>query len=385
MNFLRTTSLWVVMAVLGIGIASSAHATTIWSPCTAGRWSPNGATDRIIVNVYLDPTLSSYLGVSQLDLESAVTEAAAIWNEQSGAAIALRWSGAPPAGVNVPSLKSIYVWHSPTNACGSGTLMASYGTISNGINQERTIEVRKYANLSNGNCIDPIAWLFNAETGSGFDFVSKLVHEFGHTLFDRNEHPGTSPCPSTDPMLTETNHQQSVMDADGVDLAGRSLRAWDQHRVANLYSHRQQYSSLNYKIWNNSTGLWSGNQVAVAAPSRINHRVSTSQNASSILFEWVERGPVATNNNRGPLKARWFGSFFANSYEPLIAGAGRVEAPGAIAVDTVNNRAIVVYQRHVAAQYALNGDVLHILYRLSTNGGISFGPELEVKSQILCN
>jgi hypothetical protein len=370
-RLIMTAILLVVAATV-----DASTAATIWTPCQGRYWAPNGVSNRVIVNVYLDPTLSGYLGITQSTVELAVTEATSIWNEQSGSALAFRWMGSPPTGANIPNLHAIYVTHSPTNACGGGTQMATYGMASNGSSgawQHAEIEVRKYSDSNGIQCTNQIGWKFYAENdiGVGRDFVSDLLHELGHASFVNDLHPLVGTCPSTSPSLTSSVDQQSIMDRDGVNHAGRVLRAWDKHRAANIYGHREQYSSLQYRTFNSATNTWAGVQTAIAAPSHIEHMVAASQNAGSIIFEWDERGTV----NYGSRKNRWFGSLIANSAETLNT-TFRFEAPGAIAFDTINNRTIAVYQHGTVNQYGLNGDSYPVFYRLSTNGGATFGPEI---------
>ncbi len=377
----------IVILAITIAVASTrpVYSATPWTPCSPSRWAPNGAASKIIINVYLNPALASYLALPQADIERSIAEATSIFNEQSGAAFALRWSGAPPVGVSIPSLKAIYITYSPTLACGGGTSMAVYGTNQNGIIDYRSIEVRKFLNFNGSQCTSPITWIFTREEYecttyvgqpacpvSVLDFTSRILHEFGHASTFGDPHPAQSPCPATSPNMTDPNNQQSIMDANGANNAARTLRAWDKHRLANIYQHREQYSSLEYRIRNNSTNQWGGVQVALAAPSHIQHRPVASQNGSSIVLEWNERGGL----NRGALKSRWFGTFFANSYEDLTTIDA--EAPGGIAIDTINNRAIVVYQRHQSPAYGPNGEVMSLYYKLSVDGGGSFGPEISM-------
>lgn len=366
----------VVAAMLactfGLWGTSHVHAG-IFTPCNAPKWTPNGAQNRIIVDVYLDPTLAAYLGISQNQLNVAVAEATAIWNEQSSGGFALRWKGAPPAGVSISSLHAFYVWHNTVNACGGGTLMKTGGVFGDNIN----IDVRKYSDLVSGQCVNPIAWQFSgSDDPSIADFVSKLVHEFGHAAsVVGNSHPGEAPCPPTFPGLPAAT-QQSIMDQNGVAFAGRVMRPWDQHRIANLYGRRASYSSLQYRLWNNATSQWGGVTTAVAAPSYFSHRVSVSQGSTgNILMEWDDRSP--TLYKRATV-GRWNGTFIANSIQQLAATSNEsVEMPGAVALDPINGRAIAVYLRQSTSQYNLPGDNNKVYYRLSTNSGSTYGPEID--------
>jgi hypothetical protein len=364
----------MIVCILMIAICASSLAATIWTPCINFRWKPGGVTNRIIVDVYLDPQMAGYLNIPQNELNAAVEEATMLWNEQSGAALALRWNGPPAVGADISTLP-IWITVTPAAVQCSGTLMITVGDTPNNIWKHAVIEIRKEYKLSKGGPCIPLPWKLYAEDSNpnppGKDLVSALMHEFGHaTGYVGNIHPAEDvSCPTTHPSYTSALTQQSIMDADGIFVAGRVLRAWDKHRAANLYQQREQYSSLLWRWFDNSASTWTGAQTAIAAPSHIQHRPAASQNASSVFFIWNERGGL----NRRTLKSRWLGSF--DKFEPLVTTGSANESPSAIAVNGTS-QAIAVYQKPEANQYAANGDLLRIYYRLSTNGGISFGPEV---------
>ena len=362
-----------------------------WTPCQPYRFGYPG-TAHIFVNVWLKNDAGTQLGLPLSDLQRMMFESTAIWNEQSGAGITLRWAGLTTS-LTTPG---IVVWVKP-NIC-NGSAMAAFPTLSgsnNSYNAGGTIEIHKYsydAGLQDGACpttlpwtVFPIPWVATAERDSAAntrDLVADMVHELGHQMGIAG-HPGETvgtppntsiPCKATSYTLAATPYnQQSVMDADGLDLAGRSLRAWDKHRMAALYGHRGANSTLYNRFFFNT---WSGVNVAIASPSRITHRPGASQGGSSIILEWFDRGTA--NVTRGFRKERWWGTFLAASLEFFTPNRlDHAETPGAVALDFINNRAIAVSQRSdpYTPRYASNSEYYQICYRLSTTGGATFGTE----------
>jgi hypothetical protein len=189
-------------------------------------------------------------------------------------------------------------------------------------------------------------------------------------------HPGevvNALCPATHQTLAASpDNQQSVMNRSLIGLAGRTLRAWDKHRLAKLYGHRNN-SSLNERELQGS--IWAAETVQLAVPSRVQHRPGASQGGTTVFLEWFDR--VSTGFTRGLKKVKWFGGFYSNATEYFSPDRTyQAETPGAVAVDPANNRAIAVFQKRIGSQqYATGSEVYFICYRLSTTGGQSFGGE----------
>ncbi len=341
----------------------SAHAASQWTACEPFHFGPT-PPDRIFVNVYMRSNVPAVLGLSSADIQAAISEATNIWNEQVSAAVVLRWAGL----TSYEKLAGAIVVNARADVCSNTLMWMEPDTVGTRIIGSY-VEIRKYTDATlEKSCIAPIVtipWSFVADVYP--DIVATLLHEFGHGV-GFIQHPLQS-CPSTGADLTSVLNQESIMDADGVNQWGRTIRAFDKHRFADMYAQRSLSSTLRARYWSPTTNTWG--PVTGSLTSYVAHRPGVSQGGSSVLLEWFNRGGSGT---RGVRKARWVG-YLTDIEDFGTDQANQSEAPGAIAINPTTGTAIAVYQRRAltALRYGANSQNLEICYRFSTNYGQTFG------------
>jgi hypothetical protein len=355
-----------VFIMLLLPAAPTSTAASRWIPCEPNHFGPT-APNRIFVDVYMNVNTPAILGLPTASIQTAISEATNIWNEQVSGAVVLRWAGVTTYG----QLAGCIVVTARNDVCTNAGMYAENYALSGSRIIGSVVEIRKYTDgtASDATCVAPISqipWTFAAD--DGFDMVSKLMHEFGHGVGFIG-HPLEKSCLSTSSDLTSASNQESIMDSDGVAAPARSIRAFDKHRFADMYSQRSLSSSLLSRFWNSSTMTWGAAFGSIA--SYVAHRPGASQGGTAILLEWFNRGASGT---RGVRKASYSGALFDITDFGTDQG-NQSEVPGAIAINPSTGTAIAVYQRRplTALRYGANSAAMEICYRFSSNSGQAFG------------
>jgi hypothetical protein len=110
-----------------------------WDPCTPYLFG-NVGSSQVFVNVWLRDTAPTQLGIAQATLEQMILDANAIWNEQGGVGITLRWAG------TTTSDNTLGIVVVANNVACSSTLMATtvdLDTANPTSNRSGKIEIRK--------------------------------------------------------------------------------------------------------------------------------------------------------------------------------------------------------------------------------------------------
>ena len=227
-----------------------------------GKWGPA----KTIVDVWMTNSAASgfqNLGpFSVADADMVVRQAISVWNEQSGAALRLRYRGQ----TDVAAIgDAITIGSTPTaDTFGNNALARTYNFLSPSIPTLITnSQIVFYKVDDNG----PLNW----ETGNNNDrtqvvsptppivgprALPVLIHELGHAAFQL-QHPGEA---GPSPGLTCTDAGQStVMEGVHYGLNPRVFRnvsEWDKGEAQLRYTRRSLFSQLISRQWNATSSTW---------------------------------------------------------------------------------------------------------------------------------
>lgn len=323
------------------------------------RWfDPKSTVDFwITTNATLDPLAAT--GIPSAAFTNAVAQALNIWNEESGAAIKLRYRGFTSS---TRITRAVVITGSST-VCDSAAARAFVGLVNNRYDHG-TIELRKRG----GQC-QPIVWT-TSPVGGGADLVAVLVHEIGHQVFNMDHPDGTTPdCPNFG--------QPSTMRNPG----SRTLSNYDLELAQSRYGTRAEYGRFYYS---KMTGPASW-QTPVATDSTYLRPLfrpgSMGQRSNDPWFGWIyglDNGQQ--NGGAGRADVNRF-SFTAGSqdWRLFTTPDGALGRPVAVAyrpAGFVSSELMLAYQKVPSGSTVystLNGQ---ICYRLSSNEGITWSGEV---------
>lgn len=268
--------------------AARANSTTdcFW---TIARWG--GPTTTVDVWVTIDDFSGvQNLGLTIPDIEMATRQAISIWNEQSGAALRMRYRGTTTQAWIEGAVTVAY--RPQPDPFGGGTAARAW----------LVQEPQDPYQVQYGSVIFYTGYTWDIGGGSDYEtltpsyqknrFLPIMVHELGHIAF-QIVHPGGTGFidngTAQGQAVSCTNlSQATVMSPLAYGLPPwpyRNLRAWDKSQAQLRMERRSEFSSITRRTW--SGGNWaapvSSQQYVLYRPGS-----STEQLATSALG-WVQQ------------------------------------------------------------------------------------------------
>ena len=278
----------VCAAVVLAAGAARANSTTdcFW---TIARWG--GPTTTVDVWVTIDDFSGvQNLGLSIPNIEMATRQAISIWNEQSGAALRMRYRGTTTQGWIEGAVTVAY--RPQPDPFGQGVAGRSW----------LVQEPQDPYQVQYGSVIFYTGYTWDIGGGSDYEtftpsfqkhrFLPIMVHELGHIAF-QIVHPGGTGFidngTATGQAVSCSNlSQATVMTPLAYGLPPwpyRNLRAWDKSQAQLRMERRSEFSSITRRTW--SVGNWA---APVSTQQYVLYRPgsSTEQLATSALG-WVQQ------------------------------------------------------------------------------------------------
>jgi hypothetical protein len=349
---------------------------------------------QVTVNVYMHSptngpeaagTLANSTGKSYDDTLVAVKKAINIINEESGAAIKLRYAGftdsrgeagASPVGIVLRGDDCADgvtpVGGGAKRPLGSIAQAVTTALDTNGFRKSGYIRFfDRRASVAMGTC-DDINWTFTED--ATFDIVSVLIHEFGHIAFNIGD-LDTSNC------ALWSDDIESVMDGRGYAHYGptrRVLKEFDQYLMQYRYAPRGKTNTIYRGSKTSGSTSWStATQVSSTGSNPMYRFGSVTQDTSSNgvrAFAYLSNpNNYAALGYTGEVRSGKYVTSFAS--QGMATGVDNLMRPGATAVKSGTQNVLAAYIKRANTMYLLDSYVGLICYRLSPDGGSTYGPE----------
>jgi hypothetical protein len=376
---MRNRLLAILIGVIGgtLAFLTPAHAL-IPGKCYIVPQITPWFTPKTTVDVWLhkpsaggDQSLSPFAatGFTEAQFFIAISRALAIWNEDGGTSLKLRYRGTTSA----ISVNGAVVITGRSDVCTNG-LAYAYPNAPN-VYLNGTIELRKYASgISNCSTMPPsgppVAWCLIP--GSCVDMVAVLLHEFGHQVYNM-EHPdsGRGDCVYYGPSVMART------------LAWRELKPYDLEVSQGRYGPRSQLyagkAARLMKSTNSGPGAMSWYAPAPAtntgSANPLFRIASMSQTLATRAFAYVFGYQTVQDGGGGVLSGSRYEHGFASQQSLGTWASGQIRGRAVALASKGTDETVVFYQKQLdGTLYSV--DFAHLCYRRSVNGGVSYGSEV---------
>ncbi len=305
----------------------------------------------ITTNAAKDPIAGT--GLSQGAFTNAVVQALNIWNEESGAAIRLRYRGFTSSTSKSGAI--VILGHNTADNTRGATAQMNFGN--------NTIELFKFGGRG-----QPIVWT-TSPVGGGADLVAVLVHEIGHGVYNIGDFKSSPECPDVG--------QVSVMRADGT----RTLSNYDLELAQNRYNTRAEFGRFYYSRMSGPAS-WQAPVATDSAYLRPLFRPgSIGQRSNDPWFGWIygfDNGEQSGGTGRADVN-RFSLTAGSQDWRLFTTPDGALGRPVAVAYRPggfVSSELLLAYQKVPAGFHVYQSLKGQICYRLSQNEGITWGSEV---------
>ncbi len=340
-------------------------------------WGPSGTTvDVWVLHDPLDSTvgLRAAIGKTQIETMFAVRRAVAILNEETGAAVRLRVVGTTSSSNNINGALLIK----------GGRCLGSDYPMQNAIGQAKTeaedgVRYTGWVRLFDGQREEggvectPVTWSFSES--SNRDVVGILMHELGHAIYDMGD-VNEGGCSAFQGQF------KSLM-IGSASLNGpfrRLIKDFDAEWFQRRYPNRNGLATMRH-AYKTGASTWQApvppvQGASVAPLYRMGSLGSYGTSGVPKVLGYVNK--LGSAPIPGGAGVQWFGRYGGGLSTQYLAGnSSAMLRPVAVARQPGSNHVIAAYiKRTFANLYIINHYWGTVCYRMSTNAGVSFGPEV---------
>jgi hypothetical protein len=362
------------LALCVMGVTANA-APPLCEFISGQTWFASGATVNVYYTsqhtvfngtVYVTPMLAT--GLSEAQIADGLQRAIAIWNEEGGSSIRLKYAG--PTTNHIIGQSVVVVGNDFD--CQEGLARATPRTSAvNGSYLNGTVEFYS-VNAGTASCTQQLDWCLSEGVATCIDFVGVMIHEIGHVVFNMahtDKYAG--------PNCLMLQDDDSVVQGDNIWFSfPRTIKPYDKEIVQLRYGPRSMASVLRRS--SNTLGLyWTQHSVSSTTAARPLYRPGSMPSSLSATYVgWILGQATASMEGGGSIYSASYVSTLQNVFN--TGGSARHGKPIALAgySDVTGDHLIMAYHKEASPSPALYDNMpSRICYRYSTNGGSWFGAE----------
>lgn len=367
---LRSLTQIIALACLLCSYSTPAHAV-LTDKCYAWddtHWFTGPRILEVFASNQSGHSLAEAIGMTQFETDRLVERSLAIWNEQAGASLKLRYMGALDV-THVDGAVVILGDLSPNGVEDNGTAAEARRAKYPILDVWKYSQIIMYKNVHcDGSDCEVVPWA-DAAGDPNHDIVSVLVHEMGHAAYNLG-HPNSDDFKDCDTPAV------SVM-----GFAARDLGNWDRELAQERMGVRSESSEF-YQNYQSSSWLTAHPAAADSGATPLYRMGSLPVGVRFPVLGFVDNGPLGDtlrDGGKGYMQSVGVYDAGPDKLDPwywLAVGFPRPVATAATPTesDEPPRDMIFAYQRNEESNpYDLAGNLGQICWHKSSDGGKTWG------------